>query len=399
MNYFSKTLLITIKNLKRDSVHNIIIIIFVMIAVFFMNNSLSIARYCTYLNTIIKSSGLYETYMYVATPTKQAYYENDETDMLDEANNYVKHELDKAMEDGKIEDYFSVCQAGAPCNYAMTGEAMYFYAKYDFLKELSFSVCKGKWFDTYDVNEYGDNLIPIVVGYHFKSIFSIGQVINFDGFDGDYVVIGIMNQNGLFVSPTAGGNGTDLNTVMQNANDLIIVAKEQQDSDSPYMVKLPSHNTEAYAMDIIEKIADVVDVFTFSELADTAHKNNTLFTEMSATLAILSVITCVVGIWCGTLLSYSRGRKRQAVYVLCGMNARTSVICMILEGFLKLILPAIIGLWFFSYYCHQQATAELFIDWISIAITMLMIGGMFVLTIIRTRGAVTDNSSLNIIHS
>lgn len=75
MNRLLKIIRITVKNTSCNMVHNIIIAVFVVIAIFFMNVSLASYRYSHYLNEFAKTSGLYDSFMYAGQPNKHAYSE------------------------------------------------------------------------------------------------------------------------------------------------------------------------------------------------------------------------------------------------------------------------------------------------------------------------------------
>lgn len=68
-----KSLKIVFGNLKKDLLRNIIMFIFVALAVCLMNISLSQFMHREYLNNLVKDYGLYEDYMYTAPPAKKAY--------------------------------------------------------------------------------------------------------------------------------------------------------------------------------------------------------------------------------------------------------------------------------------------------------------------------------------
>lgn len=92
MTYMMKLLSMTWKNIKRDGIHNMILIIFVIAAVFFMNNALGSFRYCRYLNHFVKDTGLYDSYIYSAYPNKEPYHEVDGEDLSPKAHQYMRTE-------------------------------------------------------------------------------------------------------------------------------------------------------------------------------------------------------------------------------------------------------------------------------------------------------------------
>lgn len=399
MTYLIKLSSITLKNIGRDGIRNIIIVIFVAVSVFLMNISLATFRHCRYLNRLIESSGLYDSYMYAGTPTKQVYYDNDEEDMIFKANDYVRRELENAKTDGSIMDYYYVSQVNASITEDTDIGVDFVFAKHDLLRELSFPVMKGEWFDTYSFEQSEEALVPIVIGYSLKRNYKIGQIVTLDGFGFDCIVIGVLKRNTLFISPNASGSGIDLNAVTQNANNMVIVAKEYEDIDASLVIRLSDSNREVSKRIVLEKIADIVDAFAFDFLADKAYENNIYATQMQTTLSILALLICIIGIGCGNLLSFVRGIKRQAVYFLCGMPAKTGVLSVVFEGLLKLYIPALFGLCMFFRYCRREEYDGLYVDGVNVLITGLIITVIFAAALYRTFLVAKNNSSLKIIHS
>ncbi|MBQ9984174.1 MAG: ABC transporter permease [Lachnospiraceae bacterium] len=391
--------IITVKKLRRDRVRNIIIVLFVISAVFLMNIALSTFRHCEYLNTFARSSGLYDRYMYAGTPTKQVYYNAEGINKLEKAEEYVRKELDRLIAQGYVEDYYNICKIDAPIDEYENIRADFVFADEGLFDNLSFPMAKGVWFDSYCKDEYNENVVPVVIGYDMKAYFEVGQIVRFDSFDVDCIVIGILERNALFINPSAAGSGIDLNSITQISNELVIVGKEYENLEDSLIIRLSEDNLNVSEMEVLETIADVVDTFTFRKLADTAYENNLYATEMRATLAILSILTCVIGIWCENLLSSVRGKKRQAIYFLCGMDVKTGVLSTVLESFLKLYIPSFIGMWLFFDYCRREAFAELYTDWVNLFITMLIITVIFITMVIRTLLVARNNTALKIIHS
>lgn len=397
MNHIIKLLRISLKNIGQNKVHNIILIIFVMSAVFFMNISLSSFRHCMYQNTLVQSSGLYDSYMYAGIPSKQTYYNDSGEDMFLAADNYVRKVLDEIERDGDISDYFHICETNTVIDGNQNKEVKLFFARYDLLKDLSFPMAKGKWFNEYFIEDLRDNPTPIVIGYNLKSMYHIGEIVSLDGFDERFIVTGILKPNTLFLHSGVGGSGIDLNSVMQLSDDMIIIAKESNKYQGSLIIKLSDDKRDISEQNVLKGIADVVDTFSFQYLANQAYQSNLFEIQMQTTLSILALLICIVGMKCGNLLSFVKGKRRLAVYFLCGMDKRTSILVVLLEGILKLYVPAVIGFNLFYSYCRKQLFDGLYVDFVNVFFTVVIITFIFVGTLIRTLQISKKNEELKIL--
>lgn len=397
MNHIIKLLRISLKNIGQNKVHNIILIIFVMSAVFFMNISLSSFRHCMYQNTLVQSSGLYDSYIYAGIPSKQTYYNDSGEDMFLAADNYVREVLDEIERDGDISDYFHICEMNTVIDGNQNKEVKLFFARYDLLKDLSFPMAKGKWFNEYFIEDLRDNPTPIVIGYNLKSMYHIGEIVRLDGFDERFIVTGILKPNTLFLHSGVGGSGIDLNSVMQLSDDMIIIAKESNKYQGSLIIKLSDNKRDISEQNVLKGIADVVDTFSFQYLANQAYQSNLFEIQMQTTLSILALLICIVGMKCGNLLSFVKGKRRLAVYFLCGMDKRTSILVVLLEGILKLYVPAVIGFNLFYSYCRKQLFDGLYVDFMNAFFTMVIITFIFVGTLIRTLQISKKNEELKIL--
>lgn len=399
MNHIIKLLKISWKNIGQNGVHNMIVMIFVICSVFFMNISLSSFRHCIYQNTLVQSAGLYDLYMYAGIPSKQTYYDNSSEDMFLAADYYVRHALDKTKGEGYISGYFPIYETNTVIDGNQTAETKFFFANYDLLKDLSFPVAKGEWFDTYSFEASKDTPIPIVIGYNLKSIYHVGEIVTINGFDDSYIVAGILKPNTLFIHSGAGGSGIDLNSVTQIADDMIIVAKEAEGYQGSFMIKLSDNSRDVSEKAVLKEIADVVDTFSFQYLADEAYQSNLFEIQMQITLSILALLICIVGMECGNLLSFVRGKRRLAVYFICGMNKKTSILVNLFEGALKLYCPAIVGFHLFFLYCKKESFDGLYVDFMNTFFTVLVITLIFAGTLIRTLHIAEKNDELMILQA
>ena len=399
MNRILKLIKISARNIGQNIIHNIILIIFVISSVFFMNISLSSFRHCMYQNTLVQSSGLYDFYMYAGVPAKQVYYSESGEDMYLVADKYVTNELNDIKNSGVIDNYFSISETNMMLNNESDMEVRMFFGSYDLLKNISFPVIKGKWFDAYSGDSLDEEYVPIVIGYNLKSVYNVGQILNLDGVDEKCIVAGILRPNTLFLHAGTGGSGIDLNNVMRNSDNIIIVAKEPDGYGNSYIIKL-SEGKNAKSEDIVlGAIADVVDTFSFKNLANQAYQSNLFEIQMQTILAVLALITCIVGMKCGNLLSFIKGRKRMAVYFLCGMDRQTSFWVTTLEGIFKLYVPTLVGLYSFYNYCKKQSFDGFYIDFFNIFFTVVIITIIFAGTLIRTLHIAKNNQELYILQS
>ena len=127
MNRILKLIKISARNIGQNIIHNIILIIFVISLVFFMNISLSSFRHCMYQNTLVQSSGLYDSYMYAGVPAKQVYYSESGEDMYLAADKYVTNELNDIKNSGVIDNYFSISETNMMLNNESDMEVRMFF--------------------------------------------------------------------------------------------------------------------------------------------------------------------------------------------------------------------------------------------------------------------------------
>lgn len=402
MNRFLKIIRITVKNISRNMVHNLIMAVFVVAAVFFMNISLASYRYSHYLNEFAKTSGLYDSFMYAGQPNKHAYSEYLESsgeDLTEKAMAYVGEKLKHLKADGVIADYSRCFRSGNLLDGNTDEQADFLYIKPEVLKELSMPVAEGDWFNASPPADRSEGLVPVVIGNHLKSVYGLGDIFTATSGDTQYIVIGILGRGTRFPGMSAGGSGMDLNTVMRIADDMVIVAEEPMERYGSFIIRFPEQNQTASEQEVLEKVADITDAFSFRYLTDRAHEDNSYGIQMQTTLAVLALLICIAGTACGNLLSAARGKKRQAVYFLCGMKPKTSVVCMALENLVKLYLPAGIGLYVFYTFCRKQEYQDLYPGACNIWITGLIITVIFAASVVHPLSTVLKNRELNVIHS
>lgn len=402
MNRFMKIFHITVKNISRNIIHNIIIAVFVVAAVFFMNISLASFRYSHYLNEFAKLSGLYDSFMYVADSNKDAYFGYSEStgeDLSEKARAYVAAELEQLKADGVIADYSRSVRSGTLLGTDTDERANFLYMKPELLEELSISVAEGEWFGTGSQDYRSEGLVPVVIGDHLKSIYQTGDIFSDASGDTRYVVIGILGRGTRFLGMSAGGSGMDLNSVMQIADDFVIVAEEPVEQYWSFIIRLPEQNKAVSEQTVLEKVADVTDAFSFRYLADRAHEDSSYGIQMQTTLAVLALLICIAGTACGNLLSSARGKKRQAVYFLCGMKPETGVVCMALENVVKLYLPALAGIYMFFSYCRKQEYMDLYPGVYNILVTGVIITVIFAVSVVRPLSMAKGSVSLDITHN
>lgn len=381
-------------------VHNIIMAVFVVAAVFFMNISLASYRYSHYLNEFAKTSGLYDSFMYAGQPGKHVYndyLERTGENLEEKAMAYVGDELKHLKADGVIADYSRCFRSGNLLD-GNTG-ADFLYIKPGLLEELSMTVAEGDWFGTGSRDYRSEGLVPVVIGDHLKSIYQTGDIFTDTFSDTRCIVIGILGRGTRFPGMSAGGSGMDLNSVMRIADDMVIVAEEPVEQYWSYIIRLPEQDRAASEQKVLEKVADITDAFSFRYLADRAHEENSYMMQMQTTLAVLALLICITGTACGNLLSAAREKRRQAVYFLCGMRPKTGAACMALENLVKLYLPAGIGWYMFSDFCRKQEYRGLHPGACNVWITGIIITVIFAASVMHPLAIVKKNRELNVLHS
>lgn len=401
MNRFFKIFRIIKKNIRCNMGHNVIMIVFVVAAVFFMNVSFASFRYSYYLNEFAKTSGLYGSFMYAGIPNKHAYSEHMENtgeDLSEKAKSNVANELKQLKTDGVIANYSRGFRSGDLAGADTDVQVDFLYMKPELLEELSIPMEKGEWFGPETRNYKDEGLVPVVIGNKLKSIYQTGDIFTTASADTRYVVTGILERGTRFLGMSAGGSGMDLNTVIRIADDFIIVAEEPTEQYCSFIIRLPEQNKDSSEQEVLKKVADITDAFSFRHLTDKAHEDNVYIAQMQTTFAVLALLICIAGTACGNLLAFARGKKRQAVYFLCGMKPQTGMFCLILENLLKLYLPATIGLWVFFYYCRKQEYDCLYPGVYNIWITGAIITVIFAAAVAHQISITKENKELNIIH-
>ncbi len=140
-----KGLKIIAANFRKDIIHNLAMLVFVALSVFFMNLSLSEFMHQNYINNYVKERGLYEDYMYLTYPDKAAF------DGYDTREIWAKELslLDKLKSDGIIENWYLSVRANAPITDKQNSDGeytdraeVYSYPR-ELAADLRFPVSKG----------------------------------------------------------------------------------------------------------------------------------------------------------------------------------------------------------------------------------------------------------------
>lgn len=373
-----KSIKIIAKNFKSGLVRNIIMIVFVALAVYFMNLSLSEFMHQEYINNFVKDCGLYDNYMYVTYPDKAPFSKAKNTrDVWEKELNM----LDELKRESVITDWFWTANYSVPLTERQNSSGEYtdrvrFYTyPQEFASDLNFPVSAGVWFDKYEFNE---DAIPVVVGSDLKGRLKVGERISLPSSDKEYLVIGVLERNTMILSIGAGGNGMDLNSVFNSGNDAIIAADNEIDEMFLHgaVVKVPAENSRY----VFEKIGDISYVFTFERLAQTAYESNRFLTEMQTTLFVLMLTVCIAGVSSSNLLATISCKKRYAIFFMCGMDWKTAVRITFTESVIKLILPAIIGYGLFINWCVEREYWQLRVTSLNVIVTIIFLSVIFTMT-------------------
>lgn len=382
-----KPLKIMFSNLKKDALHNIIMIVFVALSVFFMDITLSEFMHMNYINNAIKNCGLYEEYIYAEPPSKRV--GGDSAELRQSLWSDEKETLERFKSDGVIEGWYMMDQTGEPISDRVNSEGdwydraeCYYYPR-ELVQEMRFPLSKGKWFDKYD---YDDDIPPIIVGSDLAHRFKVGKVVSlyrsaFKEYR-EYRVIGVLRRNTMLLSLGAGGSGMDLNSCFDagdECNRAIIFCEDE--IDDPYsrggvIIKVSEENKQK----VFDELADIGYMFTFKELSDAAEYNNRTLTEMQSVIFILMMIVCIAGVSSGNLLSTIACKKKYAVYFMCGMEWRTGVLITLAESVVKLVVPAGIGYAMFLDWYNKNGYQTMRLTEANIIITALFVGLIFLLT-------------------
>lgn len=380
-----KPLKIMLSNLKKDALHNIIMIVFVALSVFFMDITLSEFMHTNYINNAIKNCGLYEEYIYAAPPSKGF----GDMEMSMSLWAHEREVLERFKADGVIEDWFMMNKTGEPISLRENNDGdlcdradCYYYPR-ALTDEMHFPLSRGKWFDKYD---YDDDIPPIIVGSDFAGRFKVGKVVSLYRYAEndfkEYRVIGVLQRNTMLLSLGAGGNGMTLNSCFDDGGDCnkaIIFCEDE--IDDPYfrggvIIKVSEENKQA----VFDELADIGYMFTFKELSDSAEYNNRTLTEMQSVIFILMMIVCIAGVSSGNLLSTISCKKKYAVYFMCGMEWRTGVLITLAESVVKLIVPAGIGYAMFLDWYNKNGYQTMRFTEANAMITVLFVVLIFLLT-------------------
>lgn len=382
-----KPLKIILSNLKKDALHNIIMVVFVALSVFFMDITLSEFMHMNYINNAVKSCGLYDDYIYAEPPSKHLV--GNGTELTSSLWDYEMETLERFKEDGVIESWYSMDHANAPITDSVNSDGEWFdraecyYYPRELLNEMSFPLSRGKWFDKY---ESDDGIPPIVVGSDLASRFKLGEVVQI--FHGtwketkNYRVIGVLRRNTMLLSLGAGGSGMDLNSCFDSGDDCngsIIFCDDEINDPYAYggvVIKVSEENRQT----VFDELADIGYMFSFKELSDTAEYNNRNLTEMQSVIFILMMIVCITGVSSGNLLSTIALKKKYAVYFMCGMEWRTGVLISLAESVIKLVVPAGIGYAMFLDHYGKYGFESMRLTEANVIVTVLFVGLIFLLT-------------------
>lgn len=391
MDKIKKITYLSVSNYNHNFIGNILVGVFTVLAVFFMNISFSSYRYEVILNKTIKESGLENSFMYIGYPNKHVYAENE--GMNEKAEKYVSEKLSHLKESGHIEGVYPV-----ECSESYISDTEYtevLITELELLKALNYPVKKGMWFNNYDSHEKKN--IPVVIGASMGKIYGIGDTVTLEGIDSEGTVIGILKDNTLFIEPTSTGNGMNLNSITVNANNMIIAAAEIDGiTGNGCIVKLVENDKQSMEL-VFNAVGDVVYAFSISELAQKASEDNRFLSEMQTTLAVLSFLVCITGMGCNTILSMAREDKRRAICQICGMSLHDTIASIIFEGIIRLFLPMIVGIIIFFRYCAKQSYEGLYVDMTNIALTIIIAVALYTAVSLKTINAVRTESLLKYI--
>ncbi len=374
-----KSIKIIAANFKSGILHNIIMIVFVALSVFFMNLSLSEFMHQEYINNYVRECGLYEDYMYLTFPDKSAFNDHDKRREI-----WAKELslLDKLKSDGIIENWYLSTTVSSPITDKQNSDGeytdrakIYSYPR-ELASDLHFPVSNGIWFDKYD---FTDDITPVVVGSDLKQRFKPGAEFSIFNSDKKYLVIGVLERNAMLLSQGAGGNGMDLNGVFNIANNAIIEAVDEIEeplySNSALIKPVRGNSGEVF-----RALGDISYIFTFAELAQRAYEDNRFLTEMQTTLFVLMMAVCIAGVSSGNLLSAISHKKRYAVYFMCGMEWSSALLITFAEDVIKLLLPAVLGYGMFMDWCVKRDYWQLRVTSVNVAVTIAFLAGIFLLT-------------------
>lgn len=374
-------------NLKKDALHNIIMIVFVALSVFFMDITLSEFMHMNYINNAVKSCGLYEEYIYAEPPSKHLV--GDGMELTKSLWDYEMETLERFKKDGVIEAWYSMDHANEPITDSVNSDgewwdrAKCYYYPRELANEMSFPLSRGKWFDKYNEE---DGIPPVIVGSDFARRFKVGEVVSLYRSSlkeyRDYRVIGVLRRNTMLLRLGADGSGMDLNSCFESGDECngSIIFCEDEIND-PYarggvIINVSEENKQT----VFDELADIGYMFSFKELSDTAEYNNRTLTEMQSVIFILMMIVCIAGVSSGNLLSTIACKKKYAVYFMCGMEWRTGMLITLTESVIKLVIPAGIGYAMFLDWYGKNGFESMRLTEANVIVTVLFMGLIFLLT-------------------
>ncbi len=355
-------------NYRRHFIRNVLMSLLVILAVFILNFFASNLRYCEYLNNLVKSVGLYGDYMYVGIPVTYSDLNGKNSDEA-AVSQYISEELAALKQEGYIED-FSKMQYAGDCVKASV----------ELLKDLSYIVERGRWFSEEDCVMGEDGIVPVVIGSNLAKEYRVGDTFYCSETDSMARVIGVLKKNTFFLIGNVGGNGISLSDFSVYSDDLTVIGTFSEDeymSNSPFFVKLSSPEYEDV---VFEAIADIVDTFSFREMADRAYNENIYIARINGTLAFMAIVVCVTCVACGNMLASSDNRRCQAVYNLCGMEEKTANTLVVVDAVLKVFISAIIGVIVFYRYCGSRSIGSIYLDVWNGVVTMAAMAIVIVFT-------------------
>lgn len=403
-----RTLKIIFGNIKKDALHNIVMMAFVGVAIFIMEIALSRFRFQEYTNNLVKDCGMYENYMYVSAESKGVYskYDNEETD-YEHSKSYLAREniaeqLERLKAEGIIEAYYSREQYGAPVTEDVDDRGEFLILPRGLAEDVAFPLSGGKWFDEYKQN---DGALPVIIGSDFAGRFHVGDRVKLPILQGDEslretgysecVVIGVLERNAMILGGGGSSSEMDTNYLFVSGNDTFIVCADEPmlSTHFGYYVKVAPENQQT----VMERIGDLTFTFTFAEMSDRAYENNRLMTEMVTALFVIMMLVCAAGVSSGNLLATISCKKRYAVYFLCGMEWKTGFLVSLIESVIKLVLPAAVGYIAFMRFCVKNQFGEMRVGTINFFIMAAFLLIIFLLTSLKPLSDIKRTSPVGII--
>lgn len=353
-----------------------VILLFVGGMTFFMNCYLSTVRYDINIVSFMENTGLDQQFMYVSHPSKWVYTQNN---LVAEAEEYVNRELQDAKQKGIIDAFYPIVEVDMPFQEDVDVRALVCFLDYELLSQLSLPMFQGKGLQDYVPAGAAGEPVPIVIGYDLGQIFRVGDRVHLGNRNQEFIVTGILKKNSYFLDSNISGTGFSLNSILQNANNMVIAAENRQYSGvgNSYIVKLHGRDSRQAEEYIFGRLSDVVNTFSFRELSERAVQDNQLAIQMHGVLAVLALLTCIVGIECFDVLTFVRNRRRMAVYHMCGIDRRMNLKVCLADGIIRFFLPTILGLVVFFSFCEKQQYCGFYADWLNSVISVLLVAVVF----------------------